>query len=160
LQLELLAYTSRTELKDIAAIIQAQLGEIGIKVNVRVAEYTAIEPEMISGTYDMALMSRGYLTDIADPYGFLLADYSCGGSYNMSHYCSEEVDAQLEKAAALSDPQARYEIYAHLAKKFFDEANTVYLVNETSVDARSERVKNYEMHPLVYYLVTKDITVE
>jgi peptide/nickel transport system substrate-binding protein len=160
LQLELLAYTSRTELKDIAAIIQAQLGEIGIKVNVRVAEYTAIEPDMIAGTYDMALMSRGYLTDIADPYGFLLADYSCGGSYNMSHYCSEEVDAQLEKAAALNDPQARYEIYATLAKKLFDEANTVYLVNETSVDARSDRVKNYEMHPLVYYLMTKDLTVE
>lgn len=160
LQLELLAYTSRTELKDIAAIIQAQLGEIGIKVNVRVAEYTAIEPAMISGSYDMALMSRGYLTDIADPYGFLLADYSCGGSYNMSHYCSEEVDAQLEKAAALSDPQARYEIYAQLAKKIFDEAITVDLVNETSIDAVSERVKNYEMHPLVYYLMTKDITVE
>ena len=160
LQLELLAYTSRTELKDVAAIIQAELGEIGIKVNVRVAEYSAIEPEMISGAYDMALLSRGYLTDIADPYGFLTADYSCGGSYNMSHYCSEEVDAKIEKAAALSDPQARYEIYAQLAKKLFDEAVTVYLVNETSFDAYSEHVKNYAMHPLVYYLMTKDLTVE
>jgi peptide/nickel transport system substrate-binding protein len=160
LQLELLAYTSRTELKDVGAIIQAQLGEIGIKVNLRVAEYTAIEPQMISGTYDMALMSRGYLTDIADPFGFLTADYSCGGSYNMSHYCSKEVDAQIEKASSLKDPQARYEIYAQLAKKFFDEAVTVYLVNETSFDARSERVKNYDMHPLVYYLMTKDLTVE
>ena len=160
LQLELLAYTSRSELKDVAAIIQAELGEIGIKVNVRVAEYTAIEPEMISGTYDMALLSRGYLTDVADPFGFLTADYSCGGSYNMSHYCSEEVDAQIKKASSLSDPQARYAIYAQLAKKIFDEAITVSLVNETSVDAVTEHVKNYKMHPLVYYLMTKDLTVE
>lgn len=160
LQLELLAYTGRTELKDVGAIIQAQLAEIGIKVNLRVAEYPAIEPQMISGSYDMALLSRGYLTDIAEPFGFLTADYSCGGSYNMSHYCSEEVDALIEKASSLSDPQARYEIYAQLAKKLFDEAVTVYLVNETSFDARSERVKNYEMHPLTYNLMTKDLTVE
>lgn len=160
LQLELLAYTSRSELKDVAAVIQAELGAIGINVNVRVAEYGAIEPKMISGAYDMALMSRGYLTDVADPFGFMKADYSCGGSYNMSHYCSKEVDAQIEKASSLSDPQARYEIYAQLAKKFVDEANTVYLVNETTFDANNERVKNYQMHPLVYYLMTKDLRVE
>lgn len=160
LQLQLLAYTSRSELKDVAAIIQAELGEIGIKVNVRVADYAAIEPEMISGTYDMALMSRGYLTDVADPAGFSAADYSCSGSYNMSHYCSKEVDAQISKAASLSDPQARYAIYAQLAKKLFDDAITVYLVNETSVDAVSDRVKNYKMHPLAYYLMTKDLTVK
>ena len=160
LQLELLAYTSKSELKDVADIIQAQLGEIGIKVNVRVAEYTAIEPAMISGTYDMALLSRGYLTDVADPFGFLTADYSCGGSYNMSHYCSKDVDAQITNAASLGDPQARYEIYAQLAKKFFDEAVTVYLVNETLIDLRSQRVKNHEIHPLVYYLMTKDLSVE
>ncbi|OAP40254.1 peptide ABC transporter substrate-binding protein [Sinorhizobium saheli] len=160
LQLELLAYTARAELKDIGAIIQAQLGEIGIKVNLRVAEYTAIEPQMISGDYDMALLSRGYLSDVADPFGFLSADYSCGGGYNMSHYCSEEVDALIEKASSLNDAQARYEIYAQLARKFFEEAVTVYLVNETSFDARSARVKNYEMHPLTYNLMTKDITLE
>jgi peptide/nickel transport system substrate-binding protein len=160
LQLELLAYTSKAELKDIGAVIQAQLGEIGIKVNLRVAEYSAIEPQMLSGAYDMALLSRGYLSDVADPFGFLSADYSCGGSYNMSHYCSEEVDAQIEKASSLSDPQARYEIYAQLAKKFFDEAVTVYLVNETLFDAHNERVKNYAMHPLTYSLMTKDLTLE
>ncbi|WP_175873087.1 ABC transporter substrate-binding protein [Burkholderia sp. BCC0397] len=160
LQLQLLAYTSRSELKDVAAIIQAELAEIGIKVNVRVAEYTAIEPEMISGTYDMALLSRGYLTDVADPGGFLAADYSCRGSYNMSHYCSKEIDEQISKATFLSDSQARYAIYAQLAKKLFDEAITVYLVNETSADAVSERLKNYKMHPLAYYLMTKDLTVK
>ncbi|MEJ1999203.1 MAG: ABC transporter substrate-binding protein [Maritimibacter sp.] len=160
LQLELLVYKSRAELKDVGAIIQAQLGEIGIKVTLRVAEYAAIEPDMTSGTYDMALMSRGYLIDVADPIGYLRADYSCDGSFNMSHYCSEEFDGQLDKASSLSDPNARYEIYAQLAKQVSDEANTVFLVNETLFDARKDNVANFEMDPLNFQLMTKDVTLQ
>ena len=85
-------------------------------------------------------------------------DYRQGRAHYYA-YC-EEVDAQIKKASSLSDPQARYAIYAQLAKKIFDEAITVSLVNETSVDAVTEHVKNYKMHPLVYYLMTKDLTVE
>lgn len=59
--------------------------------------------------------------------------------------------------AALDDV---YEIYAQLAKKLFDEAISVSLVNETSFDTYSEHVKNYAMHPLVYHLMTKDLAVE
>ncbi len=85
LKVTLLAYTERTELKDVAAVIQAQLQEIGIKVDVRVTDYTAIEPDLLSGNFDMVLLSRGYATDVAEPIGFLNADYTCTGGLDNGH---------------------------------------------------------------------------
>jgi len=52
LDLEILAYTAKTELKDVAQVIQAMLGEIGIELRIRLAEYSALEGDMMSGNYE------------------------------------------------------------------------------------------------------------
>ncbi|CUX23488.1 MULTISPECIES: ABC transporter substrate-binding protein [Agrobacterium tumefaciens complex] len=160
LKLTLLAYTERTELKDVAAVIQAQLQEIGIKVDVRVADYTAIEPDLLAGNFDMVLLSRGYATDVAEPIGFLNADYTCGGGYNISHYCSEETDKLIKSAYAAAEPAKRYAIYAEAAKRVYDEAVTVYLIHETAFDAYSDKVENFKPHPINYFIMTKDLAVK
>src|SRR5699024_7118669 len=69
----LYGYVERAEFADLAAVIQASLGEIGIDVEVSVPEYAAIESDLLSGNYDMALMSRNHLADIPDPAGYLAA---------------------------------------------------------------------------------------
>lgn len=160
LNLSLLAYTSKTELRDISEIIQAMLGEIGIKVEVRLAEYGALEPDMMSGNYDMALMSRGYLTDVPEPIGFLTADYSCDGGFNISQFCEAEMDERLAAAAAEPDAETRYGMYADIAQTLYDDAVTVYLVNETVFDVASKGVANYEPHPLNYYSFVPALGVE
>lgn len=160
LELELLVYTAKTELSDMAEIVQAMLGDIGIKVNVRLAEYAAIEPDMLAGNYDMALLSRGYLTDVPEPIGFLSADYGCEGSYNISQFCDPEIDAKLAAVSAEPDPAARYAGYAELAQYFYDRAVTVYIVNETLFDVTADNIKGYQPHPLNYYVVTTAIEVQ
>ncbi|HMF69231.1 MAG TPA: ABC transporter substrate-binding protein [Phyllobacterium sp.] len=156
----LLAYTAKTELKDVAAIIQAQLQEIGIKVDVRVADYSAIEPDLLSGNFDMALMSRGYTTDVAEPVGFLNADYTCGGSYNISHYCNEETDKLIKSAYTVAEPDKRYAIYKEAVRKLYEEAVSVFLIHETVFDAYSDKLENYKPHPLNYYVLTKDLATK
>ncbi|PKP68013.1 MAG: peptide ABC transporter substrate-binding protein [Alphaproteobacteria bacterium HGW-Alphaproteobacteria-5] len=157
LNLEILGITTRTEQRDIAQIIQAMLSDIGITVSVRIADYGSIEADLISGNYDMALMSRGYVTDLPEPIGFLTADYTCGGSFNISQYCDPEFDAKLAVAAAEEDPVARYRSYAELAQHVYDEAITVFLVNETVFDATSSRVIGYRPHPSNYYVLGADL---
>lgn len=152
LELEILAYTSKTELKDVAQVIQAMLGEIGIKLSVRLAEYGALESDMMSGNYDMALMSRGYLTDVPEPIGFLTADYGCDGGFNISQHCDADIDAKLTAAAGEEDDNARYAAYGEIAQYVFDQAVTVYLVNETVFDVASNDVAGYMPHPLNYYV--------
>ncbi|WP_020579368.1 ABC transporter substrate-binding protein [Actinopolymorpha alba] len=159
LKVTLLAYTERPEFADLAAIIQDQLEKIGIKVTVRTSDYAAIEPALLGGDYDLSLLSRNHLTDIADPIGFLTADYTCKGTYNISHYCDPSFDAKIKTANAESDAKARYAIYAELAKRLQDEAVTAFLVHEQTVAARRSTVKGFVDDPLARYAVTKDLSV-
>lgn len=159
IKLNLLAYSAKTELKDVAAVIQDQLKAVGIAVDVRVAEYNAIEPDLLSGNYDMTLMSRGYLTDAAEPASYLNADYTCKGSFNISQYCSPETDAKIKDIYQTSDTEKRMQIYTDVAKKIQSEALTVFLVHETLYDASSSKVKNYKPHPLNYYVLTPALSI-
>ena len=61
-------------------------------MKIRAGEYAALEPDMLSGDFDAALLSRGYLVDVADPGGYLLSDWACDGGYNIAHYCDPETD--------------------------------------------------------------------
>ncbi|SJM33726.1 ABC transporter substrate-binding protein [Mesorhizobium delmotii] len=160
LKIEILAYTGKTELRDVAQIIQAMLTEVGFTVNVRVAEYSSIEPDMLSGNYDLALLSRGYMTDVPEPIGYLTADYSCKGSYNISQHCNPEFDTMLAAAASEEDPTSRYRAYGKLAQYVYDNAVTVFLVNETVFDVASSGVTGFTPHPLNYYVFDTDLDAQ
>jgi peptide/nickel transport system substrate-binding protein len=156
----LLGYNERPEFADLAAVIQEQLKAIGITVDVKVTEYAAIEPALLDGSYDMALLSRNHLTDIADPIGFLEADYTCNGSYNISHYCDPAIDKVIDQANAAQDAEERYEIYADVAAELQDQAVTVFLVSEQTTAAYRNNVVNFVDDPLVRYAITPDVAME
>lgn len=160
LKLEIMAYNEKVEFKDIAAIVQEQLKAIGIEVKIRVAEFAALEPDMLAGRYDLALLSRSHLTDVADPAGFLDSDYGCKGGFNLSHHCDPDYDAKLALAAAESDPAKRYAIYGELARKLQEKAVNAFLIHETAHDATSSKVKNYRQHPLGHYILTAQIALD
>lgn len=146
----LLIYTERRDLSLIGEVVQAMLGEVGLNVTIRLAEYAALEPDMLSGNYDMAFMSRGYLVDAPEPSGFLGADYGCEGGFNISQHCSPEFDARLSEINANPDPQARFAGYAALAQYLVDNAVSVFLLHETSFDASTAAITGYRPHPLTY----------
>jgi peptide/nickel transport system substrate-binding protein len=98
LSIELLAYNDWPEFPDVAAVLQAQLGELGIEVKIRAGEYASLEPDLLSGNFDATLLSRGYLVDVADPGGYLLSDWTCDGGYNIAHYCDPETDQLIQDA--------------------------------------------------------------
>jgi peptide/nickel transport system substrate-binding protein len=160
LRLELLAYVERPVLADVAAVIQFQLQQLGMRANIRVSEYGAIEPQLLSGDFDMVLMSRGYLTDVGDPVGTLVADYSCDGGYNLAGFCDPEVDAQLEKASGLVEPEERNAIYRDIAARLQEEAVNVFLIHETISEAVSNTVGNYQVHPYERTAFHKDLEIK
>jgi peptide/nickel transport system substrate-binding protein len=114
---------------------------------------------MLSGDYDMALLSRNHLFDVADPISYLTADYTCGGGYNLSHYCNKDLDAKVKEAGSTVDSAERYALYAEIAKELKDKAVSVWLVHEQRVDAVSKKVVNFHTHPHQHYALTKDISI-
>jgi len=159
LSIELMAYNDRPEFADVAAVIQDQLSQLGIKVKIRSGEYAALEPDMLSGDFDATLLSRGYLVDVADPGGYLLSDWVCDGGYNIARYCDSETDQEIEDAVAIEDAEARNAAYAGIAEKLQSEAASIFLVHEHGVYGTLSDVANFEPHPQEYYVLTADLSL-
>lgn len=153
------AYPDRPELPDVAVAIQSMLMDVGIIVEVRVADYDALEPDVLAGNFDMMLVSRGQLTDINDPAGYLSSDYTCAGGYNLSHFCDTALDASLTQAIANEDPEARYAVYSEIAARLQAEAVDIFLYNPQEIAAISKKVQNFRVHPLESFLLTKDLSI-
>jgi peptide/nickel transport system substrate-binding protein len=158
-KVQLLAYTERPELADLAAVVQDDLKKLGVQASIKVTNYAAIEPDLLAGNFDMLLLSRSHLTDIADPVGFLASDYSCTGTFNLSHFCDQSVDAQITQAAGTADDKTRYGLYAQVAAQLQEQAVDVFLVNERGLDATRAGVKNYVQDPLARYALTADLNL-
>jgi peptide/nickel transport system substrate-binding protein len=159
LSIELIAYNDRPEFADVAAVIQDQLSQLGVKVKIKSGEYAALEPDMLSGDFDATLMSRGYLVDVADPGGYLSSDWKCEGGYNIAHYCNPETEQLITDAVAIEDEAARGEAYAGIAEKLLGEAASIFLLHEHAVWGTQADVANFEAHPLDQYVLTADLAL-
>ena len=127
---------------------------IGVPVSIQAKEYASAEPDVLAGNYDMILSQRNRLIDIADPIGFLTADYTCKGTYNLSHFCNEEYDAIIAEAARTSNTEERYKLYAKAGQILDDQAVNLWLVNEQATDAVRSNVLSYVQDPLSRYVLT------
>lgn len=159
LSIELIAYNDRPELGDVAAVIQSALRELGVDVKIRSGDYAGFEPDLLSGKFDAVLLSRGYLVDVADPGGYLVSDWTCDGGYNIAHYCDPKTDQLIEDAVAIKEVDKRNQAYGKIAAKLQSEAASVFLIHEKAAWGTQAEVKNFQPHPLDYYVLTADMAL-
>lgn len=157
IRFELLIYSERPELADLASVIQAQLGELGITVTIRMASFSSMEANLLAGNFQALLLSRNHLTDVPDPGAYLTADFTCRGTFNIAHFCQPAVDARLEEALALPDAERRFAVYADIATMLQRDAVVVFLIRDRQRDAVSTGVSGYRTHPLGHYILTRDL---
>jgi peptide/nickel transport system substrate-binding protein len=156
IKVNLLAYTEKPEFSNLSAVIQEQLKAVGVAVSIQTGDYASMEPKLLAGDFDMALLSRNHLGDVADPLGFLTSDYTCGGSYNLSHFCDPGLDTVIQQATSTQDATARYALYGQAATALQSRAVDIFLVHETQTDAAA-RAQNYVISP--YYTLTADLSL-
>jgi peptide/nickel transport system substrate-binding protein len=159
LKFTLLAYSDRPDLPVAATIIQSMLGQIGIKVSIKIGTYNALEPSMLNGTYDMAMVSRGYVFDTPDPLSFLTSDYTCKGTYNISQYCNPTVDAEMAQAAKITDAAQRYALYSQVASTLQNDAVDIFLYHVVQSDVHVKTLKNFVLYASTEYYLTKDLSL-
>ncbi|TDE88561.1 ABC transporter substrate-binding protein [Occultella glacieicola] len=159
LDFELIAYTSRPEFANLAAVIQSQLAEIGITVSITTPDYAAIEANLLAGDYGATLLSRNALTDLPDPGGMLSSDYTCEGGFNISQFCDPEVDTMIADAASTFDDEERYAAYADIATYLQEHAVTVYIVHETATYAHTNAVEGFVPNLLDQYVFTTALSI-
>ena len=114
-----------------------------------------METALLEGQYDAVIGSRNYQSGAADPVSFLSSDYSCEGSYNLSLYCNAEIDAEIQQADAIADPEKRYAEAAAIGAKIVADNAVIPLAHEYSLLSYKD-VNSLYFDPFERRLVTHE----
>ena len=124
--------------------LQADLAEIGVKVELEPIEWAAMLTDYfvgkIPGDADAINISLSYQQE-----GFWNAWYGTGSATNAAQYSNPEVDALFKQAQTVEDPAARGDIYADAAKIITDDAPWLFIVSDQNPRATAPSVKGFEM---------------
>lgn len=115
--------TSGSEInKQIAEIMQAQLKDIGIKVDIEMLEWATFLNETANGKTDLFMMGWSNSSGDAD-YGMtpMLHGTMKGGAGNRSFYDNTRLNALLDAGKIELDSEKRKEIYAEAQQIMADE---------------------------------------
>ncbi|EKT57423.1 ABC transporter substrate-binding protein SapA [Providencia sneebia] len=104
-----------------AELIQADLAQVGIKMNIRSVEGRFQENQLMDRSHDMTL--AGWATDSNDPDSFFRPLLSCAAinsQTNLSHWCNNSFDDILHKALLTEQLAARIDYY-HQAQQILSQ---------------------------------------
>lgn len=129
-----------------AAIMQDQLGQIGIKINITTLEWSAyLSNTLLSGKYDITIVGFGGGTEVDGiAYNLLYSKNVVigGGGFNLSAYVNPEIDELLDKGRNLPgcSLEERTEIYRQIQQIARDDVPYDWLVSTTQVHVLNKRV--------------------
>ncbi|MDR0615709.1 MAG: ABC transporter substrate-binding protein [Synergistaceae bacterium] len=113
----------------IAEAVQAQVAELGIKLNVQMVDWGVHLDTLDRGEYD-GMYRMGWVVDYLDPDNFLyvnLHSSNFGAKGNYSFYSNPEADKLMEEGRTETDPAKRVEIYQKAEQTIVDDAPWLFL---------------------------------
>ena len=155
LTLDLLTYPQRPELPTMAEVIQANLKEIGIKVNIRTVE--GINAALEQGDWDGGM----YFNNMAvtgDPYRSLSVFFTTGGSANRGAYSNSQIDEMVLRINRATDRQERQRLGCEASQAIVDDLAVIPLLHPNFNYGVSNDVVGFEEpHPLFLYFMDNKI---
>jgi len=136
----------------IADAIQADLAKVGIKAEIVNREWGRYLEEVRNGEHDMAML--GWSADYVDPDNFLYflldkesAEKPAG---NIAFYRSDELHEVLIKAQTTTDQSERVRLYKEAQRIVHEDVPWVCVAHAKQVAAISQKVKDYDIHPITW----------
>lgn len=152
-------YTDRAELPEVAVLVAQALTEAGFNVEQDVREYANIEAEMLGGNFDLFILSRATVLDSGDPVSYMVSDFGCEGSFNISQLCDPVVDEALATAAAIEPGPARREAIIAAETAILRAGAAVPMLHERVIQGEAESVSEAERDPRERRLITEHTTL-
>ncbi|MBK2356679.1 ABC transporter substrate-binding protein [Francisella hispaniensis] len=140
-------FTDRAELPEVAVLLKQQLEAAGFVVELDVREYAQIEKDALAGKFDAFLLSRATVLDSGDPVAYMQSDFSCNGSFNLSQFCSEDVDIALKHADSQPLGDLRQKAIIEAENKILEQYAAIPLLHERVIQGENNRVKNVQRDP-------------
>jgi peptide/nickel transport system substrate-binding protein len=133
-------WSSYPFLSNAAIAVQDQLKQIGITVDVAQEDNGTFIADNNSKNYDMLVSGTSGYTD---PDGLVRGNFVSGLASNNSGYSDPEYDKLVDQAVAVTDQNARKQIYAQLQQKLLADNPWVMLYVGSQYEAMKSYVKGY-----------------
>jgi len=151
LRLDMKTSTDQTT-RELAAVLQAQLRQIGIALELRSFEFATFYADVARGNFD--LYSLRWVAGNDDPdifeYCFHSAKVPPDGA-NRGRYSNPEVDRLIEEARASTDLDFRRQKYGQVQRILNDELPYVHLWYLDNVAVYNRRLTNLKLFPTGNY---------
>lgn len=142
-----LVYVTFTTLKNLAEAVQAQLKEVGFKVEVIAEDYPPYQEDTQKGKHNIAWTQWSGL-DPGDLHK-IFGSENIGVGWNLSHYKNADVDQWLTEGDAENDQAKRKEIYAKVQRQLMQDAVYAPLYNYTLLWAFKKGLTGVEVADMV-----------
>jgi peptide/nickel transport system substrate-binding protein len=128
----------------IAQVIQAMAKESGFDMRIQATEFTSAQQHAANGDFEAFLW--GWNGRI-DPDGNISSILGCKAAFNYLHYCSPEVDRELDTARALEARADRLAHYRIAAEQVLRDLPIIYLYHQKWLWAFSNRLSGFTPLP-------------
>jgi peptide/nickel transport system substrate-binding protein len=128
-----------------AQVIQAQLKEIGIKLDIKLMEMNVFVDTWLKGDFDMAVALN---SGRADPYAMYSRYWTRSGNLQtVAHYIDDTLDGLMQAGRSETDPKRRQEIFAEVSRHLTEMSPWIWLYTGFSYTAQQSAVHGFTPTP-------------
>ncbi|MNS76148.1 Periplasmic dipeptide transport protein precursor [compost metagenome] len=132
-----------------AEMLQADLKQVGLKLDIRVMEWAEMLRRAKNGEAD--LVSTGWAGDNGDPDNFLTPLLSCEAAKNGENYarwCNPQFQELITRARQMTDDNERRWVYAEALRVYDDDQPWISMAHPKVFAAMRDNVEGYVISPL------------
>ena len=131
-----------------AEMIQGYLKAVGIKMKIRVLEWSAMINEFINKRRFEAILMGWFLGRDPDNYDIWHSSKTREGEFNFVGYANPEVDRLLIEGRLTFDERARARIYHKIHMLIYDDQPYLFLYSAEMLPIVHKRFRNVEASPI------------
>ena len=144
--------TNDEETEKVAASLQSDLAEVGVRVHIAVMSWAAWATA-VGQPGGPAFSYTGWTADFPDPINFFEPRFhsrsvKAADASNDSYYANPELDALLDAARAGRDPGERAALYRRVERILYDDAPWIWDYHRVNTEVIQPYVRGYEPHPI------------
>ncbi|HET6227440.1 MAG TPA: ABC transporter substrate-binding protein [Bacteroidia bacterium] len=135
--------------QDLAEYIQAQLGDLGIKIKIDVQKASVLNQSIADSKVNF--FRKSWIADYADAENFLSLFYSKNwnpAGFNFTHYSNPKYDQLFEKAREELNPEKRYAYYQEMDQLLINDAPIVPLYYDQVVWLVHTNIQGLRSNPM------------
>lgn len=131
-----------------AEMIQGYLKNVGIKMKIRVLEWSTMINEFINKRRFEAVLMGWFLTRDPDNYDIWHSSKTREGEFNFIGYENKEVDNLLEQGRRIFDQDERRAIYHRIHRIIYNDQPYMFLYSQEALPIVSKRFRGVEVSPI------------